>query len=257
MLSKWRVTFLALNALWVSACLPKLILTQPGDPDVGVQVTWNGHSCFTLKDSVGRTVVIDPFDDTVGYGRLSVKADALLITHEHFDHNEKRAVRSRGRDLELVNSTGVISAAGGLSVMGVASDHDKEAGQINGSNRMFSFMMGGLRFVHLGDLGQGTLSSAQVAALGQVDVLFVPVGGTVTIDARQAKAVVDQLKPKFVFPMHFGDIRFYKLAPVEDFLKHFSESQIVTSTDSSVQLRLAESGSTLKVFVLPPKARDY
>src|SRR5436190_14385877 len=61
-------------------CLPKPIPTTPGNPEWGLQITWHGHSCFTLKDSVGRTLAIDPFDDTVGYGHLSLEADALLIT---------------------------------------------------------------------------------------------------------------------------------------------------------------------------------
>jgi L-ascorbate metabolism protein UlaG (beta-lactamase superfamily) len=236
----------------ISACLPKPTPTKPGDPEWGLQITWHGQSCFTLKDSVGRTVVIDPFDDTVGYGRLALDADALLITHEHFDHNEKRAVRPLGKDLDLVVSTPTQVVAGSVIVTGILSDHDNDGGEINGKNRMYLFQMGGLRIAHLGDLGQDSLTQIQKSFLGQVDVLFVPVGGVVTIDAAQAKKVVEALNPRFIFPMHYGNIRFYHLNEVDDFLKLFPEANIVKSRGSSVRVKMGATGPTPRVYVLNP-----
>lgn len=255
--SKWLATCAALSALAFSACAPGVVSTKAGNPDWGLQITWHGHSCFTLKDSVGRTLVIDPFDDTVGYGRLSLSADALLVTHEHFDHNEKRAVRPLGRDLDLVNSTGPTVVAGNLIVVGIPSYHDNEEGEINGKNRMYFFQMGGLRVAHLGDLGQDTLTDLQKATLGQVDVLFIPVGGEVTINAEQARAIVNILKPKFIFPMHYGNIRFYNLRPVDDFLKLFPPESIIRSDSSTVRVKITDSTPGPRVYVLTPTTRNY
>jgi L-ascorbate metabolism protein UlaG (beta-lactamase superfamily) len=240
---KSPVIFAALSALSLFGCLPKPIPTIPGNPDWGVDVTWHGHSCFTFKDSTGRTLAIDPFDDTVGYGHLSLRADALLITHEHFDHNEKRAVRARSRDVDLFESTGTDTVAGGVAVTGIDSFHDKVHGKLYGPNKMYSFMMGGLRFVHMGDFGQDHLTEVQTAMMGKVDVLMIPVGGFTTLGPKEAKEVVDHLKPRVVFPMHYGDIRFYKLADVKEFANLFPKDRVHYVQQSTVRIRQTELSS--------------
>jgi L-ascorbate metabolism protein UlaG (beta-lactamase superfamily) len=59
-----------------------------------------------------------------------------------------------------------------------------------------------MRIVHLGDLGH-ILTREQIGAIGEVDILLIPVGGTFTIDAQEASEVVGQLKPKIIIPMHY------------------------------------------------------
>jgi L-ascorbate metabolism protein UlaG (beta-lactamase superfamily) len=225
---------------------------ENGNPKWGVDITWHGQSCFTLRDSLGRTVVIDPFDETVGYGRLYLKADAVLVTHHHFDHDHLQAIHARGRSLDLVDSTGTASVAVGMTVTGILSRHDNEKGAVNGPNVIYKFTLGGLNFVHLGDIGQDVLTSDQVNQIGAVDVLFIPVGGVTTIDAGQAKRMIDQLRPSIVFPMHYGDIRFYRLAPVAAFLSLFDQAQRRTLTEHTVRLRQSDLMSSPVVYTLSP-----
>ena len=71
-------------------------------------------------------------------------------------------------------------------VLGIASEHDEVAGTARGANTLFVFTLAGTRIAHLGDLGQRSLRAEQLAALGTVDRLFVPVGGGPTIGAEQA-----------------------------------------------------------------------
>ena len=149
-------------------------------------------------------------------------------------------MRSRARQLDLVDSSGTVSVAVGVEVTGIPTDHDNEHGTINGANLMYKFTLGGLRFVHMGDFGQDALTPAQREAIGPVDVLFIPVGGVTTIDAGRARALVDELKPSVVFPMHYGDIRFYRLAPVATFLSYFPDNQKKNVDGSSVRLRRSD-----------------
>ena len=54
----------------------------------------------------------------------------------------------------------------------------------------------------MGDLGH-LLADAQVEAIGDIDVLMIPVGGTYTLDAKTAAAVIGQIEPKIIIPMHY------------------------------------------------------
>ncbi len=249
-----RLAFVA--ALILAGCTPKHLPPELGNPKWGIDVTWHGHSCFTLTDSVGRSIVIDPYDETVGYGMLNLRADALLITHSHFDHSNRRAVKSRLSDIDIVDSsTGTWTVASGLVVTGIASSHDPDGGQINGPNTMYLFQLGGLRCLHLGDVGDPHLSDYQKNLIGRVDVLFVPVGGVTTVGPRQAKALVDELKPGAVFPMHYGDIRFHRLEGVEKFAALFP-SQNVFRNAASVRIRPTDLTESPIVYILTPQARD-
>ena len=64
------------------------------------------------------------------------------------------------------------------------------------------------------------LTPEQAGRLQGLDALLVPVGGYYTIDAGQAKALVDALRPRVVVPMHYRSDTFgYDvLAPLEDYL---------------------------------------
>jgi len=251
----WIPAFTGMT-LVLAGCFLKPLPFQKGRPDYGVDITWHGHSCFTIKDSVNRTIVIDPFDETVGYGRLRLKADAVLVTHNHFDHNHVQAVKARIKNIDLVDSTGTTSVAAGLDVNGVNAPHDDEAGDLYGLTRIYSFDMGGLRLVHLGDVGTPDLSPAVMGFIGRPDILFIPVGGFTTLDAKEAKELVDKIKPGAVIPMHYGDIRFYKLAPVTDFTQLFPEKDVVDLHDSHVRIRRADLKSEPVVYTFIPTRND-
>lgn len=238
-------------------CALKKLTPEMGNPKWGLEVEWHGHSCFTLRDSLGRTLVIDPFDETVGYGRLSLRADALLITHPHFDHNYRRAVRPRLAETEIVESSGTATVASGLLVTGIPSFHDEEGGQINGPNTMFAFVMGGLRCLHMGDFGQKSLTPYQRKLIGPVDVLFIPVGGVTTIDAARAKDIVKELNPSWVFPMHYGNIRFYRLDPLSKFTSLFPSDLVKELNDSHIRIREAEKSPEPMVIALSPDSKNY
>lgn len=158
--------------IFLVGCAIKSVPTKMGDPEWGVEVISHGHSCFSLSDDTGRTIVIDPYDETVGYGRLKLYGHALFITHDHFDHDYRKAVLPLGGALDVVETSGTYSVAGGMSVTAIPSFHDDEQGEIYGPNLIFTFMMAGLRIVHLGDLGQTELDNRTLATIGEPDILF-------------------------------------------------------------------------------------
>jgi L-ascorbate metabolism protein UlaG (beta-lactamase superfamily) len=70
----------------------------------------------------------------------------------------------------------------------------------------------------MGDFGQSALREEQAQAIGEVDLLFVPVGGGFTIGAEQAAGVVQRLSPRWVVPMHYRTPRIGFLESADDFL---------------------------------------
>ena len=187
---------------------------------------WYGQSAFRLQAEDGRSVLIDPFG-AVGpalaarglrfdYPAIAAAtADLVLITHEHVDHNAAGVVGGAPR---IIRSTAGRFASPVGPVVAVAAEHDDVAGTRAGPNTLFAFSLEGLRVCHLGDLGQPVLRLEQRAAIGPVDLLFVPVGGQATIAAAAAFEVVRQLRPTWVVPMHYRTPAIDFLEPVDAFL---------------------------------------
>jgi L-ascorbate metabolism protein UlaG (beta-lactamase superfamily) len=104
-------------------------------------------------------------------------------------------------------------------VVAVASEHDREAGTQRGPNTIFRFELDGIAVCHFGDFGQAALRDEQAAAIGAVDLLFLPVGGGPTIDAAQAAEITAALSPRWVVPMHYRTPRISFLETADAFLE--------------------------------------
>lgn len=172
-----------------------------------MKLTWNGHSCFTLETAEG-SVVFDPYEDgyVPGLAPLSLSADLVLCSHDHRDHGARELVKLTGRTPSFQVET-------------LHSFHDPEHGALRGPDTIHVIAAEGMRVAHLGDLGCD-LEPEQRSALKGLDLLMIPVGGHYTIDAAKAKALVDELQPRVVVPMHYRSdtFGFDVLARLEDYL---------------------------------------
>lgn len=163
-----------------------------------MKIKWLGHACFLLTSADGTRVLTDPFNESVGYKVPRTEADIVTTSHDHYDHNYVAAVQG---EYVHFNATGNFVAKD-IEITGIGTYHDREYGQKRGSNVVFIFTIDGLRICHLGDLGH-LLSDAQIKEIGPVDVLLIPVGGTYTIDYKEAAELVRLINPKLVIPMHY------------------------------------------------------
>ena len=221
-----------------------------------MQVEWYGQSAFRLTGDQA-TVFIDPFGDMSGlasrgmqfeYPPISgVSADLLLVTHEHFDHNGVEAIS--GTPTILRSTAGRLESPIG-EVLAVASEHDDAAGTERGPNTIFVFELDGLRVCHFGDFGQGSLRDPQRAAIGGVDLLFLPVGGGPTVGAEQALAIAEELSPRWIVPMHYRTPRIGFLETADGFLERMPEAS-VSRLDSPAFDTAALSGEERLMTVVP------
>ncbi len=163
-----------------------------------MQITYYGHSCFLLTAKNGVKLLTDPCDHSTGYDLHDIAADILTISHAHFDHNYIQAAAGT----PVVIQTRGAHEVKGIRIYGYPTWHDEVKGAKRGSNLVFLIEMDGLRVCHLGDLGEMP-DEAFYHWLGRVDVLFAPVGGTFTLDAEQATAIMDRLHPRITIPMHY------------------------------------------------------
>lgn len=202
-----------------------------------MRVRWFGQSAFLLTAGEQR-VFIDPFGpmETLAARGIrfayppigGVEADLLLVTHEHGDHN---TVGEVGGSPRLLRSTaGTLESPLGR-VTAVAAEHDPLAGTQRGPNTIFAFRCGGLAICHFGDFGQAALRPEQAEALGQVDLLFLPVGGGPTIGAEGAWEIVQRLHPAWVVPMHYRTPQIGFLETADAFVARFSDVRRLTAPE--------------------------
>ena len=180
-------------------------------------IIWYGQACFRIQ-SGKVSVVIDPFDKSVGLTPPRGEAHMVLVTHNHQDHNNSKAI---GGDPFVIDGPGEYEKSG-VKVTGIHSFHDDKQGLERGANTIYVVTMEGMHIAHLGDIGQDELSDEQKETLGEVDILMVPVGGVYTIDGGQAASIVNSIAPKIVIPMHYKIPGLsVKLQNADQFLKEF------------------------------------
>lgn len=185
-----------------------------------MRIKWYGHAAFLVTTDQGVRIILDPYESgayggQLAYGKITDQADLALTTHDHADHNDTKS---------LPGSPQVVRGSGpktlkGISIKGVPTYHDPSKGSERGENTIFILSVDGMQLCHLGDLGH-VLNPKEIADIGPVDVLLIPVGGYFTIDAKEATRVAEQINPRILIPMHYKTEKCgFPIAPVDDFLK--------------------------------------
>ncbi|MDO8485916.1 MAG: MBL fold metallo-hydrolase [Candidatus Limnocylindrales bacterium] len=175
-----------------------------------MELTWYGRTCVRLrgKDAV---VVADPFQSVVGPTGRGLTGD--IVTFSHADDSplpRGKGKTSRDRRTLLPSSLDdafVLDGPGEYEVRevlvtGVRTYRDDARGAKAGKQVSFAIELDGVHTIHLGDIGH-LLSEEKLADIGSVDIVCVPLGGS--LSPSQAAAVVAQLDPRIVVPMSLCD----------------------------------------------------
>jgi len=160
-------------------------------------ISWYGQSCFRIEAKEG-SILTDPFSKEIGLKPPRIKDDVVTVSHQHYDHNN---IADANQEAFIIQNPGEYEKQG-IAIRGIVSFHDDKQGAERGPNTIYVYKAEEFTIAHLGDLGH-LLTDAQVEAIGDVDVVMIPVGGTYTLDAKTAAAVIGQIEPKIIIPMHY------------------------------------------------------
>lgn len=210
-----------------------------------MEIVWYGHSCFRMVERGLASVVTDPFDESLGYGRLRLQADIVTISHTAPGHSCVDAVRGAKH---VIAGPGEYEI-GGVFVTGIATG--RKAAAAEAPNTLYVLDFDGLTVCHLGDLDH-VPSQAQIEALGAVHVALVPVGGGGGLNAAQAAEVVSLLEPAVVIPMHYKtEAVTLKLDPVSRFLKEMGLD--AAAPEPALKVSKSTLPDDTRVVLLSPK----
>jgi len=221
-------------------------------------IQWKGQSCFQILFSQGKnnhvSIVVDPFDESCGLRVPKLEADILMVTHQHSDHNNIKAVSSpagSGPEPFLIQGPGEYEIKE-VFVQGIPAFHDNAGGKEKGINTIYTIEAEEMRICHLGDLGQRELTSEQIEKIGEIDVLLIPIGGIYTISAKEAVKIMSQIEPSIIIPMHYQLPKLkMKLDGLDKFLKTMGIKKVEPLPKFSIKKKdiLAEEA---KIVILTP-----
>jgi uncharacterized protein (TIGR03437 family) len=165
-----------------------------------VRITWIGQSGFHIQTEGGPAVVSDPPAANFGFLFPTTPADAVTISHTHGDHTGVGGVMGTPTMVDGRNVTErrEVTAAGTTFTI-IPGFHDTQSAT---RNALITWTLGGLRFLQGGDYGQASLTEAQLNDLRNIDVAFIA-ASTPTLVPPQAKAFIDQLRPRIAILCHY------------------------------------------------------
>lgn len=207
-----------------------------------MDLNWYGLSCFRITERKFATVVMDPFGSKTGLPSLKLKADIVTVSHKAEGHGKTAVVSGQSHTL---------TGPGEYEIGGVFVTATSTIAEDGTVNIIYLFDYDGLTVAHMGDMPV-VPSRSQIEALGQVDILLVPVGGGNSLNAAQAAELVSMIEPSIVVPMHYHTEGLkIKLEPIDRFLKEMG----VTEPRIETQLKITSSklSEETEIVLLQPK----
>ncbi|NOZ30859.1 MAG: MBL fold metallo-hydrolase [Crenarchaeota archaeon] len=217
-----------------------------------LRIEWYGHAYFLVKYD-DYSIAIDPHDGgSLNLPEFRIKADAVLVTHNHYDHNAVEMVDAR----EVVKWRKGSFQLGPFKVEGIQAYHDKSMGKLRGENIIYRLEAGSFSIVHVGDLGH-IPGDDVLEKLKGVSILMVPVGGTYTIDAEEAWELITKTEPRLVIPMHYWvPYSTLPLDPLDKFLS-ISKARRLRLDSRVLEVTPDDIPDKTTIVIMPPPTKKH
>lgn len=180
-------------------------------------ITHHGGQCFKVTFG-DLTLVFDPIAKGANLPPVRFGADIALVSRDHADMNGIEEVTYGDKKPFSVTGPGEYERQG-IVIQGFLSKskYGLAKGQEEAVNTIYSVELEDMNLVHLGALADEELSKEARENVGEIDVLFVPVGGDGVLSPAKAHELAVSLEPKIIIPMHWSGIGAPKA--LEAFLK--------------------------------------
>ncbi|MBI2005111.1 MBL fold metallo-hydrolase [Patescibacteria group bacterium] len=216
-------------------------------------ITYLGGECFKISQGE-LTIALNPPSKDSDLKSPKFGSDIVLVSYNHEDFNGVENCVYGEREPFAIQGPGEYEVKG-VAVRGFASEtsYDLSAGKAGGErglNTVYSILFEGMNLVFLGALGNLALSKEALQELDDIDILFVPIGGSGMLDASEAYKLAVQLEPKAVVPMGY-DLPSGRCEPgaLKAFLKEAGAEEVVPIDKLTVKKKDLE-GKEGEVIVL-------
>ena len=209
-----------------------------------MRIKFYAHASFRFEAD-GIALITDPYTPGIsGFAPIDEPADLVIMSSATDDfHSDASHVRGNPivvNALELPPEGTVVRDVPIRSFEAYESktfDYQGEAGRDPDANALYHFTLGGLRVLHMGDLGN-PVDPAQLEALrGDVDIMLALTGAHATIALDDLDRAIETIGPRMVIPMHYWHARgVLKIEPVDRFLERFPAEQITRIDGPEVEV---------------------
>jgi L-ascorbate metabolism protein UlaG (beta-lactamase superfamily) len=225
-----------------------------------MKITFYAHASFRLEGD-GLSVVTDPFTPAIsGFDPINEPADIVIMSSATDDFHCD-ASHVTGNPV-VVNALEVPEA--GMEVKGMmirsfpameslTFDFQKYFERDPDANALYHFEIGGVRVLHMGDIGNPVAPEHLEVLAGKVDLLLALTGEHATIALDDLDTAINVIMPKAVIPMHYYSAKgVLDIEPVETFLNRIPAERVTRVGDVSLDLDLSglAHSNTPHVFVL-------
>lgn len=171
-----------------------------------MQINWYGQTCFQIEAKQGKDkvkIITDPFGKEVGLKLPKLKADIVTISHPDYNNKNINSASEDRKDPIFIEGPGEYESRE-VYIHGIDAFHDDKKGADLGKVTIYTIKAEGMVICHLSNIGQNELEEEQVDAIGEVDILLLPVGGKDSIHSSIAIKIMSQIEPRITIPMYYN-----------------------------------------------------
>ncbi len=165
-------------------------------------ITYLGCEFFKVQFG-DTTIALNPISKNSKLKNTRFFSDIALVSLNHEDMNGSENLSYNGKDPFVIQGPGEYETKG-VFIKGFASKSNY--GKAEMINTIYSISLENMNLCFLGALSDIDLSAEVKEALGEVDVLFLPIGDEGVLDPSKAEKLAVELEAKLVIPMHYGDV---------------------------------------------------
>ena len=178
-----------------------------------MKIRWLGHASFEIE-TAGKVIYLDPYI----IPKDAKNADLILVSHDHYDHCDTENIEKIKRDKTLILTTegAAKRISGNVKVVNPGDEVDFDGIKVGaipaynigkpfhpkGAGLGFILESDGKRVYHAGD----TDVIPEMGELEEITVALLPIGGTYTMDVKEAVEAAKMINPRIAVPMHYGKI---------------------------------------------------